>query len=347
MPDPSVPADGVVIQVAASGLCLSDWHGWQGHDPDIGKFPHVPGHELAGTIEAVGEDVRCWEAGDRVTLPFVCGCGSCSLCAAGNPQVCPSQFQPGFSGWGAFAERVAIRYADYNLVALPDDMSFETAALLGCRVVTAYRAIRQQGRVAPGEWLAIFGCGGVGLSAVMFGKALGAQIVAVDINPKALARATELGAEHAIRSIEQAKVAAQIRELSGGGVQLSLDALGSPAILKTAIACLAPRGRHVQVGLLPQACGQAPLPMSRIIAEELEILGSHGIAAAAYPEVFALIAAGKIDLNRLLAGRLSLDDAAQALMRMPEKRTPGIHVVCPMDGGFNAHDKLEPGVQRV
>ena len=166
LPDPTPSPTGVVIQVAATGLCRSDWHGWMGHDPDI-QLPHVPGHELAGTVVAVGTEVRRWRGGERVTLPFVCGCGSCEECASGNQQVCINQFQPGFTAWGSFAEYVAVEYADVNLVALPEAITFETAAALGCRFVTAFRAVVDQGRVQSGQWVAVHGCGGVGLSAVM------------------------------------------------------------------------------------------------------------------------------------------------------------------------------------
>src|SRR5215212_274732 len=193
--DPSAPVHGAVVRVEASGLCRSDWHGWMGHDPDIRRFPHVPGHELAGVVEAVGRDVRRWRAGDRVTVPFVCGCGTCEQCAAGDHQICDRQTQPGFTRWGSFAELVALDWADVNLVALPQDVGFDAAAALGCRFATAYRAVLQVGRARAGEWVAVHGCGGVGLSAVMIAVAAGARVVAVDVVAGALALAGRLGAE--------------------------------------------------------------------------------------------------------------------------------------------------------
>ena len=315
--------------MAATGLCRSDWHGWQGHDADIQSFPHVPGHELAGTVVAVGKDVRRWRGGERVTLPFVCGCGHCGECRAGNPQVCAQQFQAGFTAWGSFAEYVAVDYADFNLVALPDDMQFDTAALLGCRVVTAYRAVQQQGRIAPGEWLVVFGCGGVGLSAVMFGHALGARVIAVDINAEALSLATELGAQHALLVANRAETVAHIVALTGGGASVSLDALGSAATSRDAIACLRRRGRHVQVGLMTEEGGAASIPMARIISEELEIIGSHGIAAASYPEVFQLIADNKVKPRQMLAREIGLEAAGEALMSMASFDTSGVTIIRP------------------
>ena len=181
VPDPSPSKSGVVIDVKATGLCRSDWHGWMGHDEDI-ELPHVPGHEFAGIIQAVGSEVKNWKVGDRVTVPFVSGCGKCPECASGNHQVCDDQFQPGFTHWGSFAEFVAIDRADINLVMLPETMTFQTAASLGCRFATSFRAVVDQGKVIGGQWVAIHGCGGVGLSAIMIANALGAQVIAIDID---------------------------------------------------------------------------------------------------------------------------------------------------------------------
>ena len=193
VPDPTPEAHGVVVRVMATGVCRSDWHGWVGHDKDI-TLPHVPGHELAGVVEAVGRDVRKWKRGDRVTVPFVCGCGECPQCQAGHQQVCDHQFQPGFTHWGSFAEFVAIHRADLNLVALPENLAFDTAASLGCRFATSFRAVVDQGRTSAGQWVAVHGCGGVGLSAVMIANALGANVIGVDIADDKLALARELGA---------------------------------------------------------------------------------------------------------------------------------------------------------
>ena len=142
-----------------------------GHDSDV-HLPHVPGHELAGIVEAVGKNVRRWRGGERVTLPFAMGCGACPQCLAGDQQICDDYFQPGFTGWGSFAEFVAVRHADVNLVRLLDEMDFVESASLGCRFVTSFRELIQQGRARAGEWVAVHGCGGVGLAAVQIANAL-------------------------------------------------------------------------------------------------------------------------------------------------------------------------------
>lgn len=326
LPDPEAPPGGVVVRVRANGLCRSDWHGWRGHD-DMIVLPHVPGHELAGEIEAVGEGVDHWHVGDRVTVPFVSGCGTCATCRAGDPHVCPDQFQPGFSHWGSCAERVALRYADANLVRLPDSMSFVTAASLGCRFATAYRAVVAQGRVGPGHQVAVFGCGGVGLSAILIARGLGARVVAVDITEAKLERARALGAHASVNAASTDDPSAAVREATGGGAHVTLDALGHPTVCAQAIRSLRRRGRHVQVGLLAGDEAETPLPMDIVVAWELEILGSHGLQAFAYDEMLRFIEASGIDPTRMVTGTVSLDEAPSLIEAMEGFGGEGITVV--------------------
>ena len=326
VPDPEPSPDGVVVKVGASGICRSDWHGWMGHDADI-VLPHVPGHELAGTVVAVGRNVSRWREGDRITVPFVGGCGHCHECASGNQQVCEAQFQPGFTAWGSFAEYVALDRADVNLVRLPDDLDFATAAGLGCRFITSFRAVVDQGRVKPGEWLAVHGCGGVGLSAIMIGVAMGARIVAIDIGEDKLDLARKLGAEAAVNGTETPDVVGAVRDLTGGGAHVSVDALGHPATCFNSVANLRRRGRHVQVGLMLGDNAHPKIPMDRVIAHELEILGSHGMQAFRYDAVFALLKAGRITPDRLVGRHLSLEEAPAALMAMDRFEQLGMQVI--------------------
>ena len=326
VPDPSPGRDGVVIKVGASGLCRSDWHGWMGHDPDI-RLPHVPGHELAGEVVGVGEDVRRWRTGDRVTLPFVCGCGACPECASGNQHVCDHQFQPGFTHWGSFAEYVAIQYADGNLVRLPDELDYVTAASLGCRFATSFRAVVHQGELKGGEWLAVHGCGGVGLSAIMIARALGANVVAVDIDDEKLRMAETLGANVTLNGARVADVARAVHDHTGGGAHVSIDALGHPTTCFNSIQSLRKRGRHVQVGLMLAGHRHPPIPMDAVIAKELRILGAHGMQAHAYPEMLRMIQSGKLEPQRLVRQRITLDQAVEALVGMDSFTGVGVTVV--------------------
>jgi D-arabinose 1-dehydrogenase-like Zn-dependent alcohol dehydrogenase len=326
LPDPICPDAGAVIRVGATGVCRSDWHAWKGHDPVA--LPHIPGHELAGVVAEVGRQVERYHVGDRVTVPFVCGCGTCDYCDAGETQVCPHQSQPGFTGPGSFAELVAVHAADVNLVRLPDSVDFLTAASLGCRFATAFRALSAHGRIGAGDWLAVHGCGGVGLSAVMIGVALGARVVAVDVSGAALERARTLGAEAVVDAGNESDPAATIREITQGGAAVSIDALGSPATAVASVRSLRRRGRHVQVGLLLGAAATPPIPMDLVTAWELEIYGSHGMAARDYPPMLALIEDGTLRPDLLIGDVIGLDGAGAALAAMDgPASTTGMTVV--------------------
>ncbi len=323
---PSAPAGGVVVRVVATGMCRSDWHAWAGHD-DI-AFPHVPGHELAGEVVEVGPGVTRWEVGDRVTVPFVCGCGRCEWCLGGSAQVCPDQQQPGFTHWGSFAEYVALHAADTNLVAVPELVDFATAASLGCRFATAYRALAGRARVVEGEWVTVIGAGGVGLSAVMIARALGSRVIAVDRNPAALAVATDLGADHILLA-DGTDIPSAVADLVPGGSHVAVDAVGSEQTCADAILSLRRRGRLAQVGLLPPVAGHPRVPMARVIAWELDLLGSHGMAATDYPPMMALIESGALQPQRLVERTIGLEEAAQLLPVFDRVPVAGMTMIDP------------------
>ena len=324
--DPRVPDDGVVIAVKATGLCRSDWHGWMGHDADI-RLPHVPGHELAGVIAAKGKAVANWNVGDRVTVPFVCACGTCKPCRTGNQQVCDRQLQPGFTHWGSFAQYVAIHRADLNLVHLPDELSFETAATLGCRFATSFRAVVDQARVAEGQWVAVHGCGGVGLSAIMIAQALGAHVIAVDIAEDKLDFARSIGAHATLDARVHADVPGAIRELTKGGADVSIDALGSTQTCVNSIGCLGKRGKHIQVGLMLAEHQRPALPMDQVLSKELEIIGSHGMQAHRYPAMLDMICTGQLQPAKLLGRTITLDESISALPNMPRDSSLGVTLI--------------------
>ena len=326
IPPPSAPAGGVVVEVRATGLCRSDWHAWVGHD-DL-AYPHVPGHELAGVVAEVGPGVERWHVGDRVTVPFVCGCGRCAWCSGGQAQVCPDQQQPGFTHHGSFAEFVALHAADTNLVAIPEPVHFPTAASLGCRFATAYRAVVDRAEVSEGEWVTVVGAGGVGLSTIMVARARGARVVAVDRNPAALAVAEQLGAEHAVLADDGADVPSAVHALTGGS-HVSVDAVGSEQTCSDALLSLRRRGRHVQVGLLPAAQGHPRVPLERLIGWELDLLGSHGMPAVDYPGMLTLIEQGSLAPQRLIERTVGLEEAAELLPGFDRASVAGVTMIDP------------------
>ena len=325
LPDPVIKSGSVIVQVKATGICRSDWHGWMGHDPDI-VLPHVPGHEFAGEIIETGPGINSWHKGDRVTVPFVCGCGDCPECRTGNQQVCDRQFQPGFTDWGSFAQYVRIDYAEANLVRVPDNMDYTTAASLGCRFITSYRAVVHQGKLMNGQWLAVFGCGGVGTSAILIGKALNARVIAVDVTDDKLKFAGSLGADYMIHASKNNAVEA-IMDITGRGVHVSLDALGSPETCRDSILSLRKRGKHIQVGLMDPEKDPPQIPMPQVIARELELIGSHGMQAHAYSSMFELINQKSINLNQLIGKSVNLEEGARLLSHFTEKTDPGLSII--------------------
>ena len=326
LPDPIPAAKEVIIQVKATGLCRSDWHGWQGHDSDI-QLPHVPGHELAGIIVATGSDIRSWKKDDRVTVPFCIGCGTCVQCTHGQQQICDQYYQPGFTGWGSFAEFVRIPYAEENLVRLPDTMDFVTAAVLGCRFITSWRGVTVQGAIKAGDFIAVHGCGGVGLSAIMIAAAMGAVPIAIDIDNTKLEFAKTIGAAYTINAREIVQVPDAVISITKGGAQVSVDALGSWETCRNSIRCLRKQGKHIQLGLMAGAEANPPLPMHEVIAKELQLIGSHGMQAHQYPKMMEWISSGKMHPEKLLGKIISLEESCEALTDLDSFRNTGVTVI--------------------
>lgn len=326
LPEPDPRPHGVVIEVKATGVCRSDWHCWQGHDTDV-VLPHVPGHEFSGVVAAVGKEVKGFKVGDRVAIPFINACGSCGECHSGNHQVCGAQTQPGFTHWGSFAQYTTVDHADVNLVHLPEELDFVTAASLGCRFVTSFRAVIDQGRVSAGQWVAVHGCGGVGLSAIMIASAAGANVIAVDISDEKLRLATSLGAVATLNASHTENVPAAVKTITQGGVHVSLDALGHPLTCQNSIRSLRKRGKHIQVGLLLADQANPAIPMDIVVAHELEILGSHGMQAYRYEAMFDLIKTGKLEPQKLLGQTITLEQSIAAITTMDKSSTVGVTVV--------------------
>lgn len=325
VPDPDCPRDGVVVRVLACGICRSDWHAWTGSDPDI-SLPHIPGHEFCGEVVAVGPDVTRWHAGDRVIAPFILACGHCGDCQSGNQTICATQVVPGFTQDGAFAELIGVPHADVNLTALPETMDPSLAASLGCRVTTAWHALTGRAALRPGEWLAVWGAGGVGLSTMLLGRALGARVVVVDVVEEKLEFAQTLGADASVNAAGDNAVE-HVRQITGGGAHLSIEALGIAETTRNALLSLRKLGRMVQIGMPAGKHTEMILPMDAVYSGQLAIYGTRGMPAHRYPSLLSLIEAGQVDLSPLIARRVGLSDASDELAAFDGPAPPGVAVI--------------------
>lgn len=320
---PECPSDGVVLKVLACGICRSDWHGWVGEHPRV-KPGQIGGHEYCGEVVEAGHDAT-FAVGDRLIAPFILSCGSCPNCRSGASNTCLDQRLPGFVEPGAFAEFVAVP-RDHNLARLPDGMSPALAAALGCRVTTAWHALTDRAALKPGEWLAVHGTGGIGLAAMLLGRAIGARVIVTDIVPEKLAHAKSIGAEHAVDASD-GQSAARIREITGGGAHVSVEALGFPATVAASLDCLRPLGRHVQVGLPVGPHAVQPINLNTVYMGNLALFGTRGMPAWKYPSLLSLIESGAVDLSPIVAREVSLSETGRELAAFNGPMPPGVAVI--------------------
>ena len=334
---PEPEPDGAVIEVEACGICRSDWHAWMGHgewNDDQVPEGQVLGHEPAGRVVAVGERVTEIAEGDRVAVPFNLGDGTCIECRNGHGNVCADGWALGFESAapGAFAEQVHIPRAEFNAVPLPEGVSAVEMAALGCRYATAFHALAHRAEVGGGDWVAVHGCGGLGLAVVEIATALGANVVAVDVRPEPLERATELGAQATVAG-DSGAVPAAIEELTSGGAHVSVDALGRAETAQNSVRSLRSRGTHVQLGLTTDAeRGEIPLPTDYLTRWDLSVLGSRGMPPSRYDELLRMIETGTLNPGRLVTREVTLGDVSERLAVMGDYGTEGVEVVTDFSG---------------
>lgn len=325
--DPTIDADGAIIHVKANGICRSDWHAWMGDMNLPIEMPWVMGHEFTGIVEEVGKNVKNFKKGDRVIIPFSQGDGTCEQCLSGHHNICDNLIMPGFSYWGGYGEYSAVPNADLNMVKLPEAVGFEEGASVGCRFMTSFHAVTEQANVRPGEWVAVYGAGGIGLAAIHIANRAGANVIAVDIAEDKLEFAKKLGAAYTVNSRETNPYEA-IQELTKGGVQVSIDALGIQETILNSVLSLRKRGRHIQIGLTTEEeKGMVALPTDLITAKELRFIGSFGMQAPNYPAMLHMIEAGTLNPGKLVTSHVSIEEASGVIESMSDFNTLGVTVV--------------------
>jgi D-arabinose 1-dehydrogenase-like Zn-dependent alcohol dehydrogenase len=331
MPDPKNTPDGVIIRVEAEGICRSDWHGWVGDGEMWGlsmELPHVMGHEFCGVIEEVGKDVKLFKKGDRVIIPFCNGDGTCTNCRSGRSNICENQLQAGWNFWGGYGKYVHIPGADLNLVHLPENIPFTTGAGLGCRFMTSFHGITGRAQVKPGEWVAVHGCGGIGLSAIHIASAMGANVIAVDIKDESLKLAKEMGAAFTING-KQKDAIGEIKELTQGGAHVSVDALGLPLTCLNAFKSLRKGGRQLQIGLTTTGDGDGAVnfPIDVMVQNEISLIASLGMPSFRFPYMLEMIESGKLDPGKLVTRTVPVEEASSVIEAMSSFNTVGVTVI--------------------
>ncbi len=328
VPDPVCEPDGVVLKVLACGICRSDWHGWVGEHPKV-RPGAIPGHEYCGEVVEAGPLAQ-WRVGDRVIAPFILSCGQCPECRSGQTTTCLAQRVPGFGEPGAYAEYISAPHA-HNLARLPDSLTPALAAGLGCRVTTAWHALTGRAALQAGEWLAVHGTGGVGLSLLLLGRAIGARVIVVDVAQPRLDHALRHGAEAALNA-SHGDVAETIREITGGGAHVSVEALGIAATTNGSIGCLRPLGRHVQVGLPLGHAARMEIDLNAVYMKQLALFGTRGMPSWRYPSLLAMIETGRVDVRPMVARQVALSKASAELRAFDAPMPPGVAVITDFAG---------------
>ncbi len=330
-------AGEVLVRLGASGVCRSDYNAVDGTTGT--PFPVVLGHEGAGVVEAVGDDVSRVAVGDHVTLSWTPSCGTCSECVRDLPQLC-STIWPVMGAGGlmdettrlsrggeavhhycflsTFAEACVV--PERSCVRIPDDVPFDVASLVGCAVTTGVGAVWNTAGVRPGERVAVIGCGGVGLSALMAAVAVGAEpVVAVDTTLTKVEAAKELGADAGVVWAGSAEETAEaVREASGGGVDYAIEATGRGEAMLAAVLSTRGRGAAVLIGI-PRADTVVPLPALTIPRMERRVLGSiYGSARPErdFPRIVDVYRSGRLPLDRLVSHHVALDEVERAFALM-------------------------------
>jgi alcohol dehydrogenase, propanol-preferring len=316
---PEVGSRDVLVKLKASGICQSDLHLWRGAAP---KLPLIPGHENAGVIERIGEQVRNAKIGDRVVCDNAITCGECYFCDSGRGQFCDSITDVGWNRDGGYAEYIVLPAR--SVYPLPDQVSFEEGAIIGCAVVTAYHATKKA-ELQIGRSVIIFGLGGVGYHVLKLSRALGAGLViAVDIDDRKLARARGLGAltvNPKAESLEE-----RVKELTNGrGVDCAFEAIGNTSTILSALRSATKGGKVILIGV---CFGKIEIaPWDDIAAKEVEVTGCNDHPRHEMTEIIELVRQKKIDLTDSITHRIKLEDVNHGIEMVDKKSDDSVRIV--------------------
>ncbi len=313
IPIPRIGADEILVKVAACGVCHTDLHYIEHGVPTFKKPPIVLGHEASGTVDKIGSAVTRVEIGQRVLIPAVLTCGRCEACRMGRENICGDLKMLGNHFDGAYAEYVAVPSKD--VLDLPESIPLEEASIIADAISTPYHAVKNRARVRPGDRVAIFGCGGVGLNAVQIAAASGAHVIAIDISDRKLEWALEFGAAETINASKVDRVDKEIKKRTGGGADIAMEIIGHPRTIEQAFDSVRVGGRLCIVGYTQEAIS---IIAGKIMFKELEIVGSLGCRPVDYIPLIRMVEQGKIDIKRVVTHRFGLDELPRAFEVMKE-----------------------------
>ena len=315
---PKINPDEILVKIAACGVCNTDMHYIDHGVPTFKKPPMILGHEPSGTVAEVGADVQNFKVDDRVLIPPVFSCGHCVNCRLGKENICLNMVMLGNHIDGAYAEYTKVPAKDCQ--HLPDGLPIEESSIIADAISTPYHAVKNRAQVRPGDSVVVFGCGGVGINVVQTAAAAGGSVIAVDIVDSKLTVAKKLGAQHTInaKDMEDKALLKQIRTLTGGGADVSIEAIGNPKTIVLAANSVKPGGCHCQVGYTHH---DVPINAARLMFREIEIKGSLGCRPVDYPKIIEMVRTGKIQLEPVVTHKFRLEEINQAFQLMREGKS--------------------------
>jgi len=313
IPIPKIGPGEILVKVAACGVCHTDLHYIEHGVPTHKKPPLVLGHEASGVVEEVGADVTRLAKGQRVLIPAVLTCGECTFCRMGRENICSAMTMLGNHINGAYAEYVGVPAKD--VLALPDSIPLEQAAIIADAISTPYHAVKNRAQVRPGDTVVIFGCGGVGINAVQLATACGAYVIAVDINDRKLEWASQFGAVKTINASKVDRVSKEVKKLTGGGADIAMEVIGNPKTIEEAFESVRIGGRLCVVGYTHE---KISIVAGKIMFKEIEVVGSLGCRPLDYAPLIRMVESGAIDIERQVTHQFPLAELEKAFAVMKE-----------------------------